>query len=254
LYLDTDKTQLTPGTAGTIFARVVRKNGFTGEVQLHVDGLPAAVRATCGRVLAGDSRDGCIVLEASADARTSAANITVSGTATHALNEGRTLEISAVATPYQETYQPGGGRGHWPVQMHTVAIGEPSDIRAVKLSATEIRLQPGQSTKLGVVIERAEGFDKNVTLDVTCNHLNRIYGSSLPPGVALDKQNSKTLLTGTATEGLLTLTAAKDAAPIERQLVPVMANVSLNFVMKATYTSPPLIITIEKPAETTAAR
>jgi len=56
LELDTDKTLLTPGTAGVIFARVTRHNGFAGEVQLAVKGLPPGVTATCGRVLA-DGRD-----------------------------------------------------------------------------------------------------------------------------------------------------------------------------------------------------
>ena len=248
LYLDTDKTQLAAGTAGVIFARIVRKNGFEGEVQLHVEGLPAGVQATAGRVLVGKSGDGCLVLESPADAQPCAANITVRGTATCALANGQTRELSAVATPYQETYQPGGGRGLWPVQLHTVAIGEPSDIRCVKLSEYDLRLQPGESKKIDVVIERAAEFDKNVTLDVTYNHLNRIYGSSLPSGVSLDKQKSKTLLTGTTTAGYLTLTAAKDAPPVERQVVPVMANVSLNFVMKATYAAQPLTITVESAA------
>ena len=128
--------------------------------------------------------------------------------------------------------------------MHTVAVGQPSDIRSVQLSQCELQLKPGESKQIEVVIERAPDFDKNVTLDVTYNHLNRVYGSSLPTGVSLDKQNSKTLLTGKTVAGHITLTAAKDAKPAERQLVPVMANVSLNFVMKATYAAQPLAITV----------
>ena len=245
LFLDTDKTQLAAGTAGVVFARVVRKNGFEGEVQLHVDGLPEGVRATAGRILAGANADGCLVLESTADASPTVANITVRGTAACSLDNGEMLALAAVATPYQETYQPGGGRGLWPVTMHTVAVGRPSDILSVKLSEYDVRLKPGESKKIDVVIERASDFDKNVTLDVTYNHLNRIYGSSLPPGVSLDKQQSKTLLTGTTTSGHLTLTAKKDAPPVEKQLIPVMANVSLNFVMKATYAAQPLTISIE---------
>ena len=52
-------------------------------------------------------------------------------------------------------------------------------------------------------------------------------------------------LTGKTVEGHITLTAAKDAPPVERQQVCVMANVSLNFVMKATYASKPLFVSIE---------
>ena len=128
--------------------------------------------------------------------------------------------------------------------MHTVCIGQPSDIRAVRLDASEITLRPGESKSIAVTIERAPGFDKNVMLDLTYNHLNSVYGDPLPPGVKLDLKASKTLLTGSNSEGLITLTAAKDAGPVVRQQVAVMANVSINFVMKTTYSSPPLLVTV----------
>ncbi len=246
LYVDTDKTQLTPGTGGVIFARVVRKNGFKGEVQLRVDGLPEGVTAHCGRILADKGQDGCIVLSAAPDAVASVANLTISGSAI----EDETGESSGVpaatAIAYQETYQPGGGRGHWPVEMHTLSVAAPSDIRSMKLSATEITLKPGESQQIGVTLERADGFDKNVTLDVIYKHLNSVYGDSLPAGVTLDAKKSKTLLTGKTVAGHVTLTAAKDALPVERQIC-VMANVSLNFVMKATYSSEPVFITVASP-------
>ena len=130
--------------------------------------------------------------------------------------------------------------------MHTVAVGAASDLRAVALGTHEITLKPGQSQSIDVTIERAEGFDKNVTLDVLYQHLNSVYGDSLPEGVTLDASQSKTLLTGAATQGRITLKAAADAPAVERQLVPVMANVSINFVMKATYAARPLWITVEK--------
>ncbi len=248
LYLDTDKTQLTPGTAGAIFVRAERKNGFTGEIQLGVTGLPPGVEAFCGRILADKGQDGCIVLQAAADANLALANITVHGTARHPSEQGDGLSLTATATPYQETYQPGGGRGHWPAEMHTVAIGSRSDILAVTLSEYDVTLKPGETKVLDVKIERAEGFDKNVTLDVTYNHLASIFGNALPLGVKLDASKSKTLLTGSNVEGQIALTAAADAALVENQQICVMANVSLNFVMKATYASRPLRVTIANPA------
>jgi hypothetical protein len=36
------------------------------------------------------------------------------------------------------------------------------------------------------------------------------------------------------------------APPVEKQLGSVMANISINFVMKATYSSAPVFITVEK--------
>lgn len=244
LYVDTDKTQLTPGTNGVIFVRAVRKNGFDGEIQLAIDGLPEGVSASCGKILAGKGQDGCIVLEAATDAKPLAANVAIRGTATTSTTDAPAQIPPATALPYQETYQPGGGRGHWPVEMHTVAIGAPGDLRAVKLDTTSLTLKPGESKRIGVTIERAEGFDKNVSLDVTYNHLSSVYGDSLPPGVTLDKKDSKTLLTGKTTEGHITLTAAKDAKPVLNQQICVMAHISLNFVMKATYASVPVSVSI----------
>lgn len=246
LYADTDKTQLTPGTSGVIFVRSIRKYGFDGEIQLGIRGLPPGVTASCGKILAGKGEDGCIVLTAAPDAALAAANVEIYGTATWTEPSGSTRTLTSTAESYQETYQPGGGRGHWPVQMHTVAIGAASDVRSVELSTYEITLKPGESKRIDIKLQRAEGFDKNVTLDVTYNHLSQIFGNSLPPGVTIDSKNSQTLLTGKNSEGHITLTAAADAAVATRQQACVMANVSLNFVMKSTYASAPVWISVVK--------
>ena len=72
------------------------------------------------------------------------------------------------------------------------------------------------------------------------------YGDTLPPGVDLDAKASKTLLTGTETRGYLTFRALPAAKAVEKRPVSVMANVSINFVMKATYSSQPLFVTVAK--------
>ena len=245
LFLDTDKTQLAPGTCGALFARVERKEGFEGEVQLQVEGLPPGVTATCGRILAGKGQDGCLVLQADANAAPAAANITVTGTATMEIS-GVQETLRATAVPYQEIYLPGGGRGHWPAQIHTVCVGTPNDLRAIKLSATEVTLKPGESKRIDVQLQRAEGFTQNVTLDVQFQHLGGIFGNSLPPGISLDAKNSQTLLTGDKSDGYLTLTAAADAQPVEKQVIAVLANIAINFVMKATYCGPAVTVSVTK--------
>ncbi|GAB4139445.1 MAG: PPC domain-containing protein [Planctomycetaceae bacterium] len=247
LYLDTDKTQLTPGTSAVIFARVFRKNGFQGEVKLHVDGLPEGVTASCGRILAGKSTDGCIVLTAAKNAKPVAGNIIVRGTAETRSSNGESRELSTVAVPQQETYMPGGGRSHWHVDMHTVSVGSPGDIRSMTLSTYQISLKPGESRRIDVTIVRAPGFNKNVTLDLLYRHLSSTFGNTLPPGITIDTKNSKTLLTGNISKGYITLKAAPNATPVENQQISVMANISLNFVMKYTYSAPPLMISVLKP-------
>jgi len=246
LYADTDKTLLTPGNYGVFFVRVVRKNGFTGEVQLNVEGLPEGLTAHCGRILADSGVDGSIVIEAKPGVLLSATNIVISGTGTHEVEGAEPVELSAVATTYQEMYSPGGGRGHWPVELHTISVGEPNDIRAVKISTAEISLKPGESQKIEVEIVRAEGFDKNVSLDVLYQHLG-IFANALPKGVTVDKKNSKLILSGKESKGHITLKADDKAEPVEKQQISVMAHISINFVMKTTYASKPAFISVAKP-------
>ncbi len=246
LELDTDKTLLAPGTVAVIYARVARKDGFAGEVQLEIEGLPPGVTATCGRILASGT-DGCILLQAAPSAKLCAANLRVTGTATHAEGKEKPVTLQAVARPLQEVYMPGGGRYHYPVEMHTLSIGDPLDLRSVKISPATVVLKPGESKRIDVVIERAPGFKGNVTLDTVYQHLGTIYGGSMPPGVSIDDKASQTLLSGDQVKGHITLKAAADAKPVKEQLIPVMAHVSINFVMKFTYCGQPLRVTVQSP-------
>ncbi len=243
LELDTDKTILAPGITGVIYARVTRHNGFAGEVQLAIDGLPAGVTATCGKILA-TGQEGCIVLQTAPNAPKGAANVRVTGTAVHEENKKK-VTLTATARPLQEIYMPGGGRFHYPVTLHTVSVGDPIDLLAVRLNPTSVSLKPGESKRVDITIERRAGFNQNVTLELVYQHLGSIYGDSLPPGVTVDDKASQTLLTGTQTKGHVTLKAAADAKPVKDQLVPVMGHVSINFVMKLTYAAP-LRVTVTK--------
>lgn len=246
LQADTDKTNFSPGVNGVVWVKVERKNGFTGAVQLHVDGLPAGVTAECGRILPDKGTDGCIVFKATPEAGRVVSPIVIRGTAVQAQADGQMTELSATATTYQETYQPGGGRGHWPVEQHALAVIPAHDIRGIKLSAADIVLKPGESKTIDVTIERAPEFKANISLDVTMTHLS-LFADTLPPGVTLDGNKSKTLLSNGATQGTITLTASKEAAPVERQLIGLTANISLNFVVKTTFSAEPVFITVLKP-------
>ena len=96
--------------------------------------------------------------------------------------------------------------------------------------------------------QRAKEIGANITLDMLMRHLNTTYANTLPPGVTLNDKEAKSLLSGSATQGYLTLTAAKDAPPAHRQQAVVVAHVALNFVMKWTYSSRPLTISVDRPA------
>ena len=244
LFADTDKTLLTPGTSGVIFVRAERLSGFDGEIRLQVAGLPEGVTASEGRILAGAHLDGSVVLTVDKNAKPDVSNIEIRGVGSVKVADGQAEDLSVAATIYQEIYQPGGGRGHWPVETHSVSIGTPADILSVSVSPKEIMLKPGQSVTLDIELQRAPGFDKNVLLEVAYTHLNSVFGDPLPKGVTVDAAASNTLLTGGATQGKITLKAAADAVHAEKVQFAVMANVSLNFVMKTTYASPPIVLNV----------
>ena len=176
-----------------------------------------------------------------------AANIRIIGTGVHPQKEGGDLKLTAIAQPMQELYSPGGGRAHFPVELHTVSVADPMDIRSVKLSTNSVTLKPGESQRVDVTVERAPGMKENLTLDILYQHLEvQIHGNSVPTGIKIDSAKSKTLLGPADTQGYIVLTAAPDAPAVDKQLVPLMAHVSVNFVMKMTYAAP-LSITVDAP-------
>jgi len=260
LEVDTDKTQLTPGTYGSIFVRVVRKHGFTGEVQLHVDGLPGGVTGVCGKILSTKGVDGCISLSAPPGSMPVASDIRIWGTATHSIPSsppaaagGNPDDVPRRCSTCPRPPRRTRSTTHL-VEVavtfrskRTPSLSESAPIWwRVKLSETEIRLKPGESKKILITLERAKDVNANVTLDFMYRHLEQVFANSLPEGVTMDGNLSKTLLTGSDSEGYITLKADKTAPPVERQLTAVMANFAINFVMKATYSSPPVFVTVEK--------
>src|SRR5262249_36232522 len=131
------------------------------------------------------------------------------------------------------------------VGMQTVAITEPSDILKVEVTPPVISLKPGEEVKLDVTIHRRKDYDKAVTLDVMLRHLGGVFGNPLPPGVTLVENKSKTLL-GRASKGHIVLRADPKAAPITDVPISVLAHVSINFVVKVSYSSPAIPVSVQK--------
>lgn len=244
LRFDPSKGMIGPGSRTAGYVHVVRENGFTGPVQVRVDGLPKGVTAS-DLTIPPTMTQGVVVFSAAEDAVKDASNISVIGQGTYQDTQGQAQTITQVATANEEIYLPGGGRGRFDVRMHSFAITDPSDILDVAVQPREISLNPGQEVKLDVQIKRRPGFDKGITLDVMLRHLNTVYGNPLPPGVTVVEGKSKTLL-GSGSSGHITLKAAANAAPIEQVPISVLAHASVNFVVKMSYSSPAIALSIRK--------
>src|SRR5581483_4930230 len=152
LRCDGDKAMIGPGSSTAWYVHVTRSNGFTGPVRIDVHGLPKGVSVN-PLTIPPTMTQGLLVLSADKDAPIEAANVAVVGTATTTIN-GKEETLTRTATPNQEIYLPGGGRGRFDVGMHTVAVTGPSDILQVEVEKTEIHLKPGEEVKLEVTIHR----------------------------------------------------------------------------------------------------
>jgi hypothetical protein len=244
LRCDPDKAMIGPGSRTAWYVHVSRTNGFTGPIRVDVDSLPKGVTAS-PLVIPPSMTQGLVVLSADADAPRDAVTVKVSGSATVRSENGEEITLRRTAIANQEIYLPGGGRGRFDVNMQTVAVTDPSDILDVQVRPTDLKLRPGEEVRLDVTIKRRPDYAKDVTLDVLMQHLGQVYGNPLPPGVTVVEGKSKTLL-GNGSVGHIVLKAAPNAAPIENVPVSVLANVSINFVVKVSYSSPPLMLSVGK--------
>ncbi len=245
LRCDPDKAMIGPGSSTAWYVHVTRTGGFAGPVRVEVKGLPLGMTVN-PLTIPPTMTQGLLVVSAAADAKVDAANVQVIGTATIKAADGSERTLVRTAAPAQEIYFPGGGRGLFDVALQTVAVTEPSDILKVEVSQTKISLKPGQEVRIDVMLHRRKDYDKGVSLGVTLEHLGRVFGNPLPPGVTVVAGRSKTLL-GTASKGHIVLRAAPNAAPIEGVPISVLAHVSINFVVKVSYSSPPILLSVTKP-------
>ena len=94
---------------------------------------------------------------------------------------------------------------------------------------------------IDVDVVRQNDYKGAVVLDVYLRHLGGKFGDPLPPGVSLDETNSKTLLGPTETKGKIILTAAPTAQPVENLPIAVLGQVSINFVVKVSHASEPVM-------------
>jgi hypothetical protein len=244
LRCDPDKAMIGPGSSTAWYVHVVRSNGFAGPVDVQIKGLPKGMSVS-PLSIPPSMTQGVIVLTAAADAKHAAANVEVIGTAKIKSADGKEETLVRRSTPNQEIYSPGGGRARFDVNLQTVAVTDTSDIMKVGVNTEKISLKPGEEVKIDVTLERRPDYDKDVSLDIHLQHLGSIFGNPLPPGVTIEAGKSKTLL-GKTSKGHIVLKAAANAAPIDNVPICVLAHVSINFVVKISYASSPMWVSVKK--------
>lgn len=241
---DPSKAMIGPGSRTAWYVLVSRRPSFKSPVKVTVEGLPPGMSVN-PLTIPENMTTGCLVLTAAADAKLDARMVRVIGTAETVDEDGKPVTLVRQATPVEEIYLPGGGRGRFDVGMQAVSITDPSDLLEIVVSPNRITLQPGQEITIPVKLKRRADFDKGVTLDVKLRHLGGVFADPLPPGVSLVEGKSKTLL-GTKSEGSIVLKAAADAPECTDVPICVQGFVSINFVVKIGYASEPIWISVKK--------
>lgn len=244
LQVDPDKAMIGPGSSAAWYVHVNRAQGFAGPVKIDVNHLPPGITAS-PLTIPPTMTQGLIVVSADPTAQKQAILVEVVGTAQAKAHDGKEVTLHRKAVSRQEIYNPGGGRVLFDVATQAVAVTDPSDILKVEVSTKEIVLKPGGEAKIDVTILRRPDYDKSISLDVILQHLGQNYGNPLPPGVTLDEKKSKTLL-GTSSQGHIVLKCAPNAEPIDAVPISVLCHVSINFVVKVSYSSQPILVSVRK--------
>jgi len=244
LICDDDKALIGPGSGYAMYVIAQRRNGFTGDIRLSVEGLPPGVTATTDRVRDGMTQS-CVLFRAAPDAQPAFSRIRMWGEGEVKRADGTTVTLRREVVAEQEIYFPGGGRGRFPVSTHVVSVTEPSDV-LLKLSTNRAALKPGESVTIEVDVIRQKGYDKNVVLDVYLRHLGTKYGDPLPRGISLDESASKTLLGPTENKGRIVLRATPDAPALKDLPIAILGQISINFVVKVSHASEPVLVSVER--------
>jgi hypothetical protein len=250
---DDDKAGIGPDGAVPWFVRATRRAGFNGPIEVRVEGLPPGVTVN-PLTIPPSMTDGCLILQAARNAKPAASSVRVIAKATVNGMDGKPHEIERRVQPLQELYMGGGGRNVWPVQTQVVQIIPDYDIAAVKVTPLTLSLRPGEQTTLEVEVARRPNYKGRVTLDLQLQHLGTIFGNPVPPGVKFVEAGSKTSLAPDESKGRIILKADPDAKPLDKVPIAVVAYISIDFVVKRAYSSPPVWVTVGPPLNAIAAK
>jgi len=133
------------GSSMPVEVSVDRFDGFDGPVRVALDGLPSGVAATPAVIEAGEVR-ATLVLTASPTAASAAAELRLTG---EAVVGGQKLVRSV---------SPGGGRSY-------ITVLPKADL-SVRTDLPRITIRPGQEQYLEASIERQNGFEGRVPIDL----------------------------------------------------------------------------------------
>jgi hypothetical protein len=184
-----------PAGAAGVLTVTAQRAGYTGEIALRLEGLPAGITASPATLRAGQN-SAVFTLAAPAGAAFAFSPLRVIGTAT--IN-GKPVE--RVATP-QESYQPPlaqpNQKQNRPTELLLTVVG-PAPPYTLTIPAGPREVKAGQKLELTVQVQRTPKYKEAVAVTVL----------GLPANVTA----SALTINGDKTEGKITLTTNGKTAP-----------------------------------------
>ena len=172
IALSSPTLSIVQGGNGTVTVTLTRSGGFTGDITIAVEGLPANVTAA-PLTVASTATSGVLTLTAAATASAATTNLTVRATGSGVTAKTAPLALTVTAAP---------------AQGYTLAV-----------APTATNIGQGSSGNLTVTLTRTGGFAGAVGLAVT----------GLPTGVTASFNPQS--IPGTSSTATITLTAAANA-------------------------------------------
>lgn len=237
--------QLAPGSRMIWFAKLSRRNGFNGPVQMQIEGLPEGVSLTPVTIPTGVNHC-ALILSAAADAKIDARLVRLFGKAVIPDADGKPQDVTRDAHVTCELQASGGSQARWPINTQIVGVTQPLDLLKVEATPSEITLRPGEKVEIKVRIERSKEYTGPITLGTPFMYSTSIVADQLPPGVTMSP-DSKGRLTGKMVEGTIILEAAGGAnapKPLKRFPIAIMAQIAMSFSISTNYASNPISLTI----------
>ena len=249
LTFDPELAMVAPGNRTPVYVRAHRRAGFDGEIRLEVVDLPEGVDAFFPPIRAG-MKDACVVLSVSPDARPAGSMFRIRGEAEALDAGGQPRLLRREALPLVEIYQAQRVTG----RTGAMAVTARSDIR-VETDVEEITLKPGETKIVPVKLTRDPKYASgSVTLWGDWRFGNRVFGSSLPPGVTVNDKKSQLGVIGEGLEGSVALTASKGAKAISKVPTVVIGLIPIEFSVFVPFSTKPIYVTVTREDGTLAAR
>ncbi len=226
-----------PGGRVPVFVKVERRQGFAGPVTLGWEGCRRAISAS-PLTIGPSATEGVIVVSAAAGAKHAAALVTLNGT-----GAGLDGPIVREATPEQEIYLPGGGRGRFAVETLALAVTDPSDI-TVEAVPREIVLAPGETAAVDVTVDAqslatiSRSIWRRAATPGRHPRQSAAAGRDRQGGRQQDAARTK------ETKGKIILQARPNAPACDKVPIAVMGHVSINFVVKTAYASASIFVSV----------